>query len=221
MPWSFPVFFRQYVSNFQSTGSISPSTKALARALCRYVEPGESRRRVLEVGPGTGAVTSQLVTRLGPRDQLDLVELNPVFVQHLQKRFQSEPAFQRVQDRVRIITAAVQDLPRNEPYDLIVSGLPLNNFSVETVEEILSGLRDLVAPSGVVSFFEYIGIRKVRGVISLKSGRERLRGISRALDQFLEQEFDRQAILWSLPPAWVHHVRPTNARVPVACGPTH
>ena len=51
---------------------------------------------ILEVGPGTGAVTARLVQLLRPGDHLTLVELNDDFVQHLNERFASEPDFQAV-----------------------------------------------------------------------------------------------------------------------------
>ena len=56
--------------------------------------------------------------------------------------------------------------PTDEPYEVIVSGLPLNNFSVESVEGILSQLMKLLKPGGTLSFFEYIAIRRFKAVVS-------------------------------------------------------
>jgi phospholipid N-methyltransferase len=102
----------------------------------------------------------------------------------------------------------VQDLPADNKYDLIVSGLPLNNFSAELVESILGKLTQLLKSGGTLSFFEYIAIRRARSLISGKSERLRLRGIGRAMDAVLSKhEIRRDAILLNVPPAWVHHVR--------------
>src|SRR4051812_19990803 len=106
------VFLKQYFRHFNSTGAVLPSGRLLARALCRHsrCEKSASKpRRILEVGPGTGAVTRQLVECLGPNDQLTLVELNDAFVAHLRDRFASEPAFQRVADRCQIVQGRLEE----------------------------------------------------------------------------------------------------------------
>src|SRR5687768_9296144 len=90
------VFFRQFRQNFQSTGAIAPSGRWLAAALSRYVRAEGDGRQVLEVGPGTGAVTGCIVRSLKPADRLDLVELNDAFVERLRLRFESDPAFRSI-----------------------------------------------------------------------------------------------------------------------------
>ncbi len=131
------LFVREYVRNFRTTGAILPSSRGLARALSRYVARG-GPKHVLEVGPGTGAVTEQIIARMGPEDRLDLVELNGSFVERLRERFDTEPAFRQVAPRCRIFHQAVEDLPAEPTYDVIVSGLPLNNFTPEEVARILT-----------------------------------------------------------------------------------
>ena len=73
------LFFQEFRRNFHSTGSIAPSSRWLAGALSRYVAAGTGPQKILEVGPGTGAVTQRLVRVLGFQDHLDLVELNEAF----------------------------------------------------------------------------------------------------------------------------------------------
>lgn len=202
------LFLREYLRHFHHTGAIAPSSRWLGAALARHVSDGSGPRRVLEVGPGTGAVTSQIVSRLGDDDRLDLVELNPTFVEHLRGRLEREPRFAAVADRVRVINSPVEQLACEQPYDAIVSGLPLNNFSVADVRRILETFASLMAPGGTLSFFEYVGVRPARALVSGRSERERLQGIGRALREVLDQrEFRRECVWPNLPPAWVHHVR--------------
>lgn len=202
------LFFRQFRENFHSTGSVAPSSRWLAQALARYVPGEQPRRRILEVGPGTGAVTRWIVPALGPADTLDLVELNAEFVGHLQSLCSAEPGFRAIAGRVRVLHQAVEDLPVDDKYDSIVSGLPLNNFSGELVERLLGRLVELLAPGGTLSFFEYVAVRPAKLLVSRGSERERLREIGHHLGQLLERhEFRRECVLRNLPPAWVHHVR--------------
>ena len=205
------LFLREFLRAFHTTGAILPSGPRLAAALTRFVaeKPADDRpRRILEVGPGTGPVTRRIVEALGPNDQLDLVELNEHFVANLRERFQTDPSFMAVADRVQIIHDRIESVSRDAPYDVIVSGLPLNNFSVSMVEDILTTLRNLLAPEGTLSFFQYVAVRHMRTVVSGKQGRKRMVGIGRALDNVLvENQIRRDLVVSNVPPAWVHHVR--------------
>jgi phospholipid N-methyltransferase len=206
------LFFREFLRNFHTTGAILPSGRQLARALARYVREKPIRpRRILEVGPGTGAVTGRIIADMAPGDRIDLVELNDAFVERLNHRFKYEPAFQVVADRARVLHCPVQDLPKDSQYDLIVSGLPLNNFAAADVEQILAALTALMMPGATLSFFEYIAVRTARSLVSGASERARLRGIGSAMRAVLDgREICRDAVLLNVPPAWVHHVRKSS-----------
>jgi phospholipid N-methyltransferase len=67
------LFWREFRQNFHTTGAILPSGRALARALARFVRAERSRVRILEVGPGTGAVTREIVAAL-PADRTKRVK---------------------------------------------------------------------------------------------------------------------------------------------------
>jgi phosphatidylethanolamine/phosphatidyl-N-methylethanolamine N-methyltransferase len=212
------LFFREYLRNFHSTGALLPSGRFLAAALARFVGPqsgnGEATapvaepRRILEVGPGTGAVTRRIIAGMGNADSLDLVELNETFVRQLKHRFQHEPAFQAVAHRARVLHSPIEALPHDQTYNVIVSGLPLNNFSAALVEQILATLVGLLAPGGTLSFFEYIAVRPARALLSGRAERARLRGVAQAMRAVLDpHEFRREAVWLNVPPAWVHHVR--------------
>jgi phosphatidylethanolamine/phosphatidyl-N-methylethanolamine N-methyltransferase len=203
------LFFREYLRNFHTTGAILPSGRRLAAALTRFVRsPSSAPRRILEVGPGTGAVTRRIVRSMDRSDRLDLVELNDTFVAQLRRRFQVEPAFLAMADRTRVLHCPVEDLPGGDCYDVIVSGLPLNNFSVAQVERILTALTGRLTPGGMLSFFEYIAVRPARALVSGRADRVRLRGVGKALRAVLDRhEVRRDAVWLNVPPAWVHHVQ--------------
>jgi phospholipid N-methyltransferase len=203
------LFFREFLRNFHTTGAILPSGRFLAAALSRFVaNHSPEPKRILEVGPGTGAVTRQIIGRLGSADCLDLVELNRAFVERLEHRFQTEPAFRAVADRARVLHCPVEELPSNLDYHVIVSGLPLNNFVVADVQRILATLTGLLAPGGTLSFFEYIAVRPMRALVSSRAERQRLRGIGQAMHAVLDgREIRRDAVWLNVLPAWVHHLQ--------------
>jgi phosphatidylethanolamine/phosphatidyl-N-methylethanolamine N-methyltransferase len=227
------VFWRQFRQAYNSTGAVLPSGRGLAVALSRFVRDGETHvveslrdsnvavserlphvnRRILEVGPGTGAVTVQIIADMRPDDRLVLVERNEQFVAHLTQRLAEIPAAQSLRDRISLVHAAVEDLPDDEPFDLIVSGLPLNNFAVDSVQQILTKLSRLLAPGGTLSFFEYVAVRRAKSLVCSAADRERLQGIARVLADFLQAEVQRDLVMANVPPAWVHHVRSSHAPV--------
>src|SRR5204862_1432702 len=165
-------------------------------------------QRILEAGPGTGAVTSCIVERMRHDDQLWMVELNPTFAAHLRTAFKEKPKFRAVADRCHIVEGSVQALGRDGQFDLVVSGLPLNNFSAEDVRIILDAYSRLLKPAGILSFFQYIFIRPAKMMVSTGSERDRLKGVGAAIETMLGQrEFAREWIWPNVPPAWVHHIR--------------
>jgi phospholipid N-methyltransferase len=206
---SYRVFLEQFWRRYHTTGAILPSGRRLSKGLCRYAAQANGRpRTILEVGPGTGPATAELVRLLGAEDRLRIVELNDAFVSFLRHRFEHEPDFQRVADRCEIVHDRLENLPHDTQYDLIISGLPLNNFTVELVESLLGCFERLLKPAGVVSFFEYIAIRRAKATVSGRPDRTRLKAIAQLIDRFLEgREIRRDAVLLNVPPAWVHHVR--------------
>ncbi|RMG42071.1 MAG: methyltransferase domain-containing protein [Planctomycetota bacterium] len=205
-------FFRQFRSRFETTGAIAPSSRFLARALTRPLADVLARSpgplRILEVGPGTGAVTARIVTLMRDGDELDLVELNEDFVRRLQERIARERSFRRHVERLRIHRCPFQEYQAEAPYDFVISGLPLNNFPVELVERLFQTFFEHLKPGGVLSYFEYAYIRSLKRRIARGPERKRLDGIERiARDYQQRYRLRRDTVLLNLPPAWAQHLR--------------
>jgi phosphatidylethanolamine/phosphatidyl-N-methylethanolamine N-methyltransferase len=209
------LFWREFRTHFHTTGAVLPSGRRLAAALAHFVGDSQNLapRTILEVGPGTGAVTAQIVAALRPCDRLDLVELNGSFVDRLRDRFQNDAAFQPAAARARVLHCSVAELPGDVHYDVIVSGLPLNNFAVADVRQLLDVLTGLLLPGGTLSFFEYIALRGLKTLVSSGNERARLGGIAQLLRELLSQHEIRRDWIWAnVPPAWVHHLRVSSCR---------
>jgi phospholipid N-methyltransferase len=202
------TFFREARGSFRTVGAVAPSGRFLARAIAWPLRDGNGPRRVLEVGPGTGALTWEIVRYLGPHDRLDIVELNAQFVDALNDRFRREWHFRRVADRTQILHRPVQEHAPEAPYDCIISGLPFNSFPTELVQQIFENFERLAAPGGVLSFFEYMWVRDVRRLFVPRRERRRLLRVGSLIERYLDRyEFRRDTVLVNLPPALVHHLR--------------
>jgi len=207
----YQTFLTQFLRNHEATGSVIPSGRALATALCRHVGQGAAAQKILEAGPGTGAVTGSIIERLRHDDHLWMVELNPAFAAHLRTAFKEKPSFRDVAARCHLVEGSVQQLAplgADDKFDLVISGLPLNNFSSEDVRDILEAYSNLLKPGGILSFFQYILIRPAKMFVSVGLERDRLKGVGEAIEGMLgEREFAREWVWPNVPPAWVHHIR--------------
>src|SRR5262249_42482101 len=206
--------------NFYHTGAILPSSANLGRVVSKSLLGPRPAMRLLEVGPGTGSVTRVIASRLRPGDQFDAVEINPDFVAHLQRRLQTDRALSAQRDAIRIIQSPVQELPGEGVYDLIISGLPLNNFSPELIDDIFAAFRRLLKPDGLLTYFEYAFIRRLKWPFVGRGERQRLRKINDLLAGYRRRhQVSREHVWFNVPPAVVRRLRldPTApVREPVA-----
>ena len=205
------AFFRQVREHYHTTGAIAPSSRFLARAqtgpLANLKAHTDRPVRVLEVGPGTGAVTRQIVELLEPGDTFDLVEINTAFAELLKRRFTDDPAFSSLSASARVHAVPLQEFSSEAPYDVIVSGLPMNNFSSELVEELFEAYFRLLGPEGTLSYFEYMYMRPMRKLVSGRKDRERVNRIAEIMRRHCRQRRMRTSwVLANLPPAWIQHL---------------
>lgn len=202
------TFFREARDSFDTIGAVAPSGRFLARAIASELRYRNDPIRVLEVGPGTGALTWEIVRYIQPHDRFDIVELNAGFVDALQERFRRDWHFRRVADRTRILHMPVQELAADQAYDYVISGLPLNSFPTKLVRTILESFNRLIKPGGVLSFFEYLWIRDLHRFFVPLRERHRLKRVGSVIERFVERyEFRRNTVLVNIPPALVHHLR--------------
>src|SRR5208282_2408742 len=82
------LFLREWFANPQRTGAVAPSSPQLAAAMARWL-PSDPESFVLELGPGTGAVTAALLEHGLREDRLVAIENNPTMARRLRERFPS------------------------------------------------------------------------------------------------------------------------------------
>src|SRR5258708_37456125 len=82
IPSAYRLFFEQSMQAWGPTASLFPSSRYLANALIRPIDFRRART-VVELGPGTGAVTNEILKRLRPDGKLIAVDINQTFIHHL------------------------------------------------------------------------------------------------------------------------------------------
>jgi phosphatidylethanolamine/phosphatidyl-N-methylethanolamine N-methyltransferase len=120
-------FLRSWIEKPLHMGAVMPSGRLLARTMAQYVD-ADSSDPVVELGPGTGAITNALIERGVDQKRLVLVEYNPGFCALLRDRYPQAKVVQgdayRLRDSLRQVLA--------EPASAVVSGLPLVTKPMQT-----------------------------------------------------------------------------------------
>jgi phosphatidylethanolamine/phosphatidyl-N-methylethanolamine N-methyltransferase len=113
-------FLRSWIEKPLHMGAVMPSGRVLARTMAQYVDI-DSSGPVVELGPGTGAITSALIERGVDQKRLVLVEYNPGFCALLRDRY---PHAKVVQGDAYTLRDSLWNV-LNSPASAVVSGLPL------------------------------------------------------------------------------------------------
>lgn len=160
------VFLKEWFANPQRTGSLAPSSPQLAAAMAHWL-PANRESFVLELGPGTGAVTAMLIKRGLREDRLVAIERNPKMARLLREKF----------PRAQIINGDAWQLDhllrsRREPIEsvgAVISSLPLLNFPHEEAEALTQKIRAVLEPDGNwVQYSYHLGKKQVRGASTFK-----------------------------------------------------
>jgi phosphatidylethanolamine/phosphatidyl-N-methylethanolamine N-methyltransferase len=143
-------FIRSWLEKPLATGAVMPSGKVLARTMARYVDP-EVEGPVIELGPGTGAVTEALVEQGIDPARLVLVEFNPVFCRLLRSRY---PEATVVQGDAYGLRRMLGDFLR-QPAAAVVSGLPLVTKPLRQRLRLIADAFHLMLPGAPFVQFTY------------------------------------------------------------------
>jgi len=127
-----------------------PSGRLLARTMAHYVDV-HGTAPVVELGPGTGAITSALVERGIDQKRLVLVEYNPGFCALLRDRYPQAKVVQgdayRLRDTLWNVLSA--------PAAAVVSGLPLVTKPMLTRLKLVRDAFAALAPGAPFVQFTY------------------------------------------------------------------
>jgi phosphatidylethanolamine/phosphatidyl-N-methylethanolamine N-methyltransferase len=113
-------FLRSWIEKPLHVGAVMPSGRVLARTMAQYVDIN-SNGPVVELGPGTGAITSALIEHGVDQKRLVLVEYNPGFCALLRDRY---PHAKVVQGDAYALRDSLWNV-LNVPASAVISGLPL------------------------------------------------------------------------------------------------
>ena len=143
-------FLRSWIEKPLHMGAVMPSGRVLARTMAQYVDV-ESKGPVIELGPGTGAITNALIERGIDQKRLVLVEYNPGFCALLRDRY---PQAKVVQGDAYALRDSLWDV-LSVPASAVVSGLPLVTKPMLTRLKLIRDAFLALAPGAPFVQFTY------------------------------------------------------------------
>ena len=132
-------------------GAVIPSGAALATAITNEISLGSAP--VIELGPGTGAITQRLLERGIPENRLALIEHGSDFAQLLRMRYPEAQVFQM--DATRLEDIRLFD---DEKAGAVISGIPLLSLSSREIVAVLKSAFHHLRAGGAFYQFTY-GLR--------------------------------------------------------------
>ena len=143
-------FLRSWIEKPLHMGAVMPSGRVLARTMAQYVDI-KSTGPVVELGPGTGAITNALIERGVDQKRLVLVEYNPGFCALLRDRY---PQAKVVQGDAYTLRDSLRNM-LSAPASAVVSGLPLVTKPMLTRLKLVREAFAALAPGAPFVQFTY------------------------------------------------------------------
>jgi phosphatidylethanolamine/phosphatidyl-N-methylethanolamine N-methyltransferase len=143
-------FLRSWIEKPLHMGAVMPSGRVLARTMAQYVDINSSGP-VVELGPGTGPITSALIEHGVDQKRLVLVEYNPGFCALLRDRY---PLAKVVQGDAYSLRDSLRNV-LSGPAAAVVSGLPLVTKPMLTRLKLIRDAFVALAPGAPFVQFTY------------------------------------------------------------------
>jgi phospholipid N-methyltransferase len=178
-------------------GAVAPSSADLGELLATVV-PRRGRPTVVELGPGTGAVSSVISRRLPPDGRHLAVEIDRKLADHLER---SHPQVTVLRGDAAQLSALL-DAAGAPQVDAVVSSLPWSLFGEYQQRQILSQVSQALAPGAGFSTFAYRHAAALAGALRFRA----------LLDDYFDEVVVTRTVWRNLPPALVYICRrPTRS----------
>lgn len=145
------MFLGKFLRNPRNVGSVIPSSPALAREMARAV-PVDPAAVVVELGPGTGALTRQVIEVLAPGERFLAIDIDPEFCANLRGRW---PA-------IDVECGSAADMPAMlaarqwSGVNHVLSGLPFASLPAAISRSILGAVSQALVSGGTFTTFQYV-----------------------------------------------------------------
>lgn len=188
-------FLREITRHPAAVGAIAPTLRRAARELVSHCEVRTSARTI-ELGAGTGAITSEILRQKPASGRVLAIERHPAFAAGLRARFPEVQVAESCGSRLGEVLGAL-GFPEA---DRIVSTLPWGNFEAGLQARILGQAHDALAEGGIFGTLVCFGSQW------LPAGRR----FRRLLGEIFTHVEVRGVVWRNVPPAMIYVARRGN-----------
>ena len=143
-------FLKVWLKNPASVGAVKPTSRIMARHMVDLL-PKDSALPVLELGPGTGVITAEILNSGISPQNLVSVEYSSDFYQYMREKY---PDISVIHGNAMDLTRTLSDCP-HQKFAGIISGIPLLNLPVEDRQLIVFEALKRVEGAGPFIQFSY------------------------------------------------------------------
>ena len=148
-------FIKEFMKEKKQVGAVAPSSKQLCNKMCKPIDFVKAEV-IVELGPGTGVVTRELVSRMNPDTRLLVLETNKTFYESLKEEFKDNKNIHLYNRSAEDIIDVLKENELNEEsVDAVVSSLPLTVIPNEIVNKIVINSKKSLKVKGQYIQFQY------------------------------------------------------------------
>jgi phosphatidylethanolamine/phosphatidyl-N-methylethanolamine N-methyltransferase len=146
------TFIKQFWQERKMVGAVRPSSRFLTEKMLENISFPDSKV-IVELGPGTGVFTRKIVERMSNDATLLVFELNEMFYEQLKKELQDKRVI-LINDSAEKI-AHYLEINQLKSADVVVSSLPLSNFSNELKIKVVKAVYKNLKKQGKFIQYQY------------------------------------------------------------------
>ena len=153
-------FYKKIKRNISEDGLIVGSSGFLVNTMVGKIDFSQPLR-ILEIGSGKGPFTKELIRRMSIDSTLDVCEIKSEYNPWIERLIQSNPS-----KKVQLHNSCVTELlTKPDYYDVIVSSLPLKNFTRMNDQNaflyrIIEGFKFALNDGGIYLQYQYFKSNK-------------------------------------------------------------
>lgn len=165
----------------QQIGAVVPSSRFLARRMMDTLDLGRART-IVELGAGTGAITTELLSRTTPGSKILIIDSNPAAVSILKQRLSGRENLLIIEGDARELKSILKQ-HNCGTVDAVVSSLPYASLGETITRSILSAAAESLSPEGHFVAFQYTPLlrKTLENYFSIESSSVELRNFPPAV----------------------------------------
>lgn len=192
---NYRTFLQRAVSKPGQVGAVAPSSPHLAREMGSVI-PRTGSPVVVELGPGTGALSAAIANRLPAGGRHVAIELDSGMVEHLNRDL---PWLEVIEGDATQLGSLLSAAGIDQ-VDAVVSGLPWSIFPAKLQHDILQQVGAVLIPGGAFTTFAYLHALGMSGA----------RQFRRRLDISFDEVLTTRTVWRNMPPARTYVCRRPN-----------